>query len=204
MESIVAFFEKLVVERPWKRLVLISGFILAAICGFIAYERYTGHFQSLRLERGKDLLVAISTKEIRENVRGDSDLEHAHYLLKQQLVAYLEQGPASLALPNWPLNALAALLPWIVFAVIVRFSSTPIVGFGSMLGGMAIFAIPIVGIGAALPYYTFFFNYIVYPWLMFLLSIAAVLIWQKSRQQIVKPAETVQVNTTTQTESQST
>ena len=85
MDSVVAFFEKLVVDFSWKRLWFLVILICITLIGLWTFEEFSGNYRSARMKFGAEHLARLSDPDLIKNIKGDAELEKSHSRMKADL-----------------------------------------------------------------------------------------------------------------------
>ncbi len=185
-EALIAFFERLITQFTWRRLLFVLGLIFVIIAGLAFYEFYTGHFRLGRIDQESALLDKLAAQSKAINSQNPEDLSDIHRALTDDLRHYVMAKQSSFPIPSWILKFLAAIVPWLLLALIIRIASSPD-GFRSAFGGILIVAIPVAFVGALIPdFKSPWFNYVAYPALAVILIVIPLLLLQRWRTQVPK------------------
>ena len=60
MDRLIQFFEKLITEFTWRRLIFILLLLFLAVAGTAFFESYTGYFRLGRIEKTTELLTKLT------------------------------------------------------------------------------------------------------------------------------------------------
>lgn len=166
LEPIVGFFDKLIDQFTWRRLVFLA--ILLAVCamGLWGFEAYTQTFKLARIERQVALLEKLAVVSARTDVRGSSDLQALATSLTKQLRETDITLPASYELMPWAKKALATAAAWFVFGLFILLIPNTYTRTNpetaSVFAGMSVVAAPFVALSVAMPTDPWL-NYAIYP-----------------------------------------
>jgi len=162
LEPIFQFFEKLIDQFSWRRLIFASTLVLGTILCVVAFESYTGKFRLQRIDRVITLVEHANRLGPLLNTSSRGNLAIALSSATAELAAFTENDTTPFSLDPKILKGLAALAPWALFMVLL-----PIVSPGgnkSAVAGILIVAIPFAIIGGFLPDSRYsWLNYILYP-----------------------------------------
>ena len=163
MDQIVQFFEKLVTEFTWRRLLFVISLVFLAIVGVTFFERYTGHFRFSRIERATGLLAQLNEQTDAVAASPKEATKQIHSALLDDLADYVSPSKSDISAPLWVKKAGAAACPWFILAVIFYFV-TKRGEYMGLIGGLLVVAVPLTFIGAILPDYTqSWINFYGYP-----------------------------------------
>lgn len=177
------FFERLITDFSWRRLVLLSGVLLLAGFVFLAYESYTKTFALARMERQLALLERLVSLE--EATRGSELSEQSLRSLdgiRSQLRESIEPGVVTGEIGGRWVSAFYTGIPWALLAVLVALS--PGTGAQSAILGMVAFAVPLMVVNSSLPDFDreWINNWLI-PWGEVAVVIVAILLWQKRQKR---------------------
>lgn len=187
LEPIVSFFEKLVENFTWSRLLFIIGLMLIFAFGLLVFELYTNKFLLGKLESEINLLsdaveLANSAEFIEEKERIRKGFEH---VLIRFNVRYEDQTRlgSSLNLSSFVTKSISAAFPWAILLLLVMLTSSG-KGRASAIGGVLLFATPFIIIGANLPdFIAPWINRWAYPWSTMILTIVFIFWWQQIKKK---------------------
>lgn len=181
MEHVVAFFERLVEQFSWRRLVLLVAVLGTIALGFWCYEAFTGQFRARRMQFSAEQLARLSDPELKKNTEQDPELQRAHQKMKEDLNHFLDESQLDMSLPEPLLKAVAAAAPWILMMILMVFITDRSQLRGG-IGGAMIAATPCVIVGMLLPTLgAMWVNYFVYPVVSFAILMTAALLWSRRR-----------------------
>lgn len=166
LEPIVGFFDKLIDQFTWRRLVFLAALLAIGTAGIWSFETYTQSYKLDRLERQVTLLEKLAVVSAQTEVKADPDLQAVVSSLKKQLRDTDVTLPASLELLPWAKKALATAAAWFVFglfiALIPKAYTRTRPETASVFAGMTVVASPFVALSIALPTDPWL-NYAIYP-----------------------------------------
>lgn len=166
LEPIVNFFDKLVDQFTWRRLVLLAVLFAIAASSIWGYEQYTQKFKLARIEKQIFLMEKLSSLANNEAIRGKSTLKALQIRIEIQLKETTEIETAEYEIEPWAKKSLAAAAAWIIFGICIAFipnsyaSTQP--ATTSVISGMLVFASPFIAAAAWLPTNPWL-NYAIYP-----------------------------------------
>ena len=94
LEPIVTFFDKLVDQFTWRRLVLLAALLVIAGSTAWAYEQYTQQFKLARIEKQISLLEKLSAVAANETVKANPSLKSLQVKIERQLKETTEVATA--------------------------------------------------------------------------------------------------------------
>jgi hypothetical protein len=166
LEPIVGFFDKLIDQFTWRRLVFLAVLIAVSSGGLWVFEAYTQSFKLGRIERQIAILEKLALVSGRPDVRGSSELRALSDSLTKQLRETDITVPASYELLPWAKKALAASTAWLVFGLFVVLTPNSYTRTrpetASVVAGMSVVASPFIALATALPTVPWV-NYALYP-----------------------------------------
>lgn len=166
LEPIVGFFDKLIDQFTWRRLVFLAILITVSSGGLWAFEAYTQSFKLSRIERQVALLEKLAVVSGRPDVRGSTELRSLSDSLTKQLRETDITLPASYELLPWAKKALAAAAAWLVFGLFIALIPNSYTRTkpetASVVAGMTVVASPFIALATALPTVPWI-NYALYP-----------------------------------------
>ncbi len=181
LDNFFGFFEKLVLNFTWSRLVFLIASLTLVLVGLGAFEVYTKHFHLDRLERETKVLgqlVEMAGKV--ETLPRESQARATFERKLTELNGEIEKPAFNFELSPRTSRIVFATLPWIVLGLLVVLASSS--GRTSALLGMALFAAPFILLGAWLPTFrNTWINSFAYPWGSMLLGTLSIVIWQRRR-----------------------
>lgn len=184
LEPIFSFFEKLIVDFTWKRLLFFSLLICALTGSVIVYEWYSSHLALNRIERELKLLDQILVSSKNSDIKLPPTVQSTYDELAKDLNDIAINRPISFGkypavnAPPWLRKGFFALLPWLLLGFVMLFVYES--DRGSVLIGIYAVAIPLTIGGIILPDFSrTWINQWAYPWLSFALVLAAILLWHK-------------------------
>lgn len=166
LEPVVTFFDKLVDQFTWRRLVFLAVLITIAASSIWGYEQYTQQFKLSRIEKQISLLEKLSAVANHESIRLNPNLKALQSKIEIQLKETTEVETAEYEIEPWAKKSLAAAAAWIIFGICIAFipnyyRSTQ-TATTSVISGMLVFASPFIAAAAWLPTNPWL-NYAVYP-----------------------------------------
>lgn len=166
LEPIVGFFDKLIDQFTWRRLVFLAVVVAVSSGGLWAFEAYTQSFKLGRIERQVALLEKLAIVSGHPDVRGSSELRALSDSLTKQLRETDITLPTSYELLPWAKKALAAAAAWFVFGLFIALIPNSYTRTqpetASVVAGMTVVASPFVALATALPTVPWV-NYALYP-----------------------------------------
>lgn len=162
LQPIFEYFEKLIEQFTWKRL-LFTFIMLFTVCSFlVVYENYTGHFKLSRIE--STINVLSKGTALPDHITEESKAAFSKVLKASsaELQEFAEGNATPFSIHPNVLKGLAALAPWaILLSLFVLIGSED---NRMVTGGILMVAIPFSLIGAFLPNFEHtWLNYWVYP-----------------------------------------
>jgi len=183
LEPVIQFFERLISDFSWRRLMLLAAILGLTTAAVWAYESYTGSLRLARIEKEVSLLERLAAVGGQPTVANDPKLLAIYHQLQGKLSGSTTLASTPTLLSTEATKALAALAAWLVLACF---------GFvaGRMPGGteftastalgMAVVATPFVVLAAFLPtFQASWINYFLYPVGHVVLVVAVVLLWHR-------------------------
>lgn len=179
LEPIISFFDKLIDQFTWRRLIFFA-LLLAIVGGAIwAYEDYTQQFKLARIEKQILLLEKLSVVAAKPEVTSNPMLASIQSAVEHELVNTTQVSATKFELEPWVKKVLAAMVPWLIFGVFVAFIPKAYTvtqpAATSVVAGMTVFALPFVAAAAWLPTAPWI-NYVIYP-IGHIFAIIIVLLW---------------------------
>ncbi len=162
VEPIVLFFEKLITQFSWARLLFIIVVSFMLISSAIWFESYTGHFRLNRIEKSTVLLDKLTSMSDKIRNVDNKTLTKTFDAITKDLEEYSNHESTPFNIDESVLKGIAAAIPWALFVsvyLITNGGSRRIV-----LSGVIFVATPFILLGAFLP--TFekqWVNYFAYP-----------------------------------------
>ncbi|WP_205343129.1 hypothetical protein [Denitrificimonas caeni] len=179
LDPIIGFFEKLIDDFSWRRLLLLVV-ILSLMASFAwMYESYTDSFQLKRMEKQVELLEKLVNLNSNKAIIDNQELQSIYRGLNKNLNA-LNSESAAIVLSPPVTQTLAALLPWLLLMMLLLLFKKKT--GGEAAAGVAVVSIPVAFIGYWLPQFEqAWINYVLYPVASFVLLIGAVIWWQGTK-----------------------
>nr|WP_315241394.1 hypothetical protein [uncultured Albidiferax sp.] len=166
LEPIVGFFDKLIDQFTWRRLVFLAALLAACTAGIWSFETYTQSYKLARLERQVSLLEKLAVVSSQAEIKADPDLQAVAISLKKQLRDTDVTIPARFELLPWARKALATAAAWFVFGLFIALIPNTYTRTrpetASVFAGMTVVASPFVAMSIALPTDPWL-NYAIYP-----------------------------------------
>lgn len=166
LEPIIGFFDKLIDQFTWRRLVFLATVLAASTAGVWAYETYTQSFKLARVERQVALLEKLATVSALPEIKANPDLQAVAISLTKQLRDTDVTLPASFELLPWARKALATIVVWFVFGLFILVIPNTYTRTkpetASVFAGMTVVASPFVALSVAMPTDPWL-NYVIYP-----------------------------------------
>lgn len=165
-EPIVGFFDKLIDQFTWRRLVFLAVVLVVAGVGLSAFEIYTQSFKLARIEKQVALLEKLASSTSRPEVKANPELQALSSSLITQLRGSDVSLPVSYELLPWAKKALATAAAWFVFGLFILLipnnytRTTP--ETASVFAGMTVVASPFIAFSTTLPTSPWL-NYALYP-----------------------------------------
>lgn len=183
LDPIIQFFERLVTQFSWGRLLLLISTLFIGIGVLAWYESYTGRFRLGRIEHSTALLDKLTELGPKVKAASDDGLTKIHNALVADLKEYVSDRGTPFSINRSLLKALAALFPWILLGAAVQLGSNT-GGGGAAFAGMSVAAVPCITIAVFLPdYERSWINYLGYPFGSMLSMVALVTIWQSRKKR---------------------
>lgn len=188
IEPIISFFDKLVDNFTWRRLVLILVVLTFAGVSAWAYEAYTQTFRLGRIERQIVLVEKLAALDGNKALVSQPDLQKSYAALQRQLLSTASNIPEEYELLPWAKKMLAAALAWTVFTMflllIPESYSTAKNAPGAILFGIISVAAPFVALAAAMPTLEPpWVNYTLYPVGHLVFIVVLMKLWQYKEQR---------------------
>jgi len=181
IDPIIQFFERLITQFSWRRLLFVLIVIFICVGVLAGYETYTSHFRFNKIEHEIKFLTQLTelSKKIKE--QNDERLTNIFKAILQDLEMHINYGYQAFNLHPVLLKSMAAAFPWALMLLLFLLTGkTPKETFV----GTTFIAIPFIIIGAYLPTFSnSWLNYILYPVGHFTLIVMAVMILQKRKKK---------------------
>lgn len=196
IEQIISFFDKLVDNFTWRRLVFgLVGLALIGISAW-AYEAYTQAFFLGRIERQIVLVEKLAALDGNKALVSQPDLQKSYVALQGQLLSTASNTPGEYELLPWAKKMLAAALAWTVFTMFLLLTpesySAAKNAPGAILFGIISVAAPFVALAAAMP--TFdppWVNYTLYPVGHLVFIVVLMKLWQYGQRKRLEKVATL-------------
>ena len=180
LSPVFEFFEKLIEQFTWKRLLFTLSMLLIISLLFIIYESYTGHFMLSRLHNTVDLLQKSSTLPGYITEESNKELSNIFKSVAGELDQFSTGSSTAFSLHPTLLKSLAALSPWLFLTLIFLLVGTE--NNREALTGLVILAVPFSIIGGLLPDFSYsWINYLAYPIGHCAIALLVVMLWQKNK-----------------------
>ncbi|WP_139182734.1 hypothetical protein [Oryzisolibacter propanilivorax] len=166
LEPIVGFFDKLIDQFTWRRLVFLAVFLVIAGGGLSVFEIYTQSFKLARIEKQVVLLEKLASSSSKQEIKTNPELHALASSLIMQLRATDVSVPVSYQLLPWTKKALAAAAAWFIFGLFIllipnNYTRTK-PETASVFAGMTVVASPFIALSTAIPTSPWL-NYAIYP-----------------------------------------
>lgn len=177
MGEIIAFFDRLVTDFTWKRLIFVFFAFTLLICSIAIYESYTHHFKLNRIAHTAEVIEKITNQKDFNLVRHSKMIDE----INNELLTELKQKPPvkyldieSLEIPTWMKKIAAAFAPWLfLIAVILIFDKS---NSKNAVPGIMLVAIPASAVSVWIPTFQPAITYIAIPSVIFVVAIALLLL----------------------------
>jgi|GEM_PF-2391570 len=184
LDPVFNFFDKLIDQFSWKRLIFVVSLLCLFIVGVIVFESYTGHFRLTRIEKTLDLIAKFNALPPELMQQSKEDISGATKGLAKDIDAFTNGNATPFSIDTASLKIIAALAPWLLFAAVL-----PIVSgtesTRATIGGILMCAIPAAGIGYFLPSYEkAWINYLGFPFGYFVVSVYLVMSSQNRKKNV--------------------
>jgi len=181
LAPIIDFFEKLIEQFSWRRLIFTGFFLLFAILCIVVFESYTGKFRLQRIDRVITLVEHANRLGPLLDTRSRANLSATLSSATADLAAFTENSTTPFRLDAKILKGLAAFAPWVLLLILLPIASPG----GNKLAfvGVLLIAIPFAVIGALLPDFRFgWINYAVYPVAHCAIVLILIVSWQRRKR----------------------
>ena len=156
------FFEKLIDQFSWRRLVFSAFLLLSVGICIVAYERYTGAFRLQKIDRVIALAERASSLGATLNQESRRNIDAAIINATGELAEFMSDNTTAFSLDPRVLKGLAAFAPWLSLIIIFPLASPE--GTKQAIAGVLAVAVPFAVLGAFLPDSRFaWVNYVLYP-----------------------------------------
>lgn len=166
LEPIVAFFDKLIDQFTWRRLVFLAILLVVATGGLSAFEVYTQSFKLARIEKQVALLEKLASSTSKPEVKENPELQALSSSLIAQLRGTDVSLPITYELLPWAKKALATAAAWFVFGLFILLVPNDYTRTkpetASVFAGMTVVASPFIALSTAVPDQPWL-NYAIYP-----------------------------------------
>jgi hypothetical protein len=119
LDPIVGFFDKLIDQFTWRRLIFLAVTLIVLAMSLWAYESYTQSFKLTRLERQVNLLQKLGTVTSSPEIRSNPELQALSKAIAKQIKDTDITAPVSYELLPWTKKALAAAVAWLIFGLFI-------------------------------------------------------------------------------------
>ncbi len=179
VNSIVQFFEKLITEFSWPRLLFVAGLLITVVLALIVYEKVTGNFELTRLDREAAILERVLALQESAQDINDEDILASLNNLKLQLRGFMQPLPKGEMSSLNTETLLYAIMPWSLVGIFLLISSGR--SFDSFVG-LGVIATPVILLSVALPNFEpQWINHFLIPWGGCLIVVVLMVIWQRSK-----------------------
>ncbi|HRX71166.1 MAG: hypothetical protein H6973_19995 [Gammaproteobacteria bacterium] len=182
LDPVIEFFEKLITQFSWARLLFIVLVSSLFVSGLVWYESYTGYFRLGRIERSVELLKEVTELQPKVRDTGNEELSNIFKSITGDLERYVSHDSTPFSIKEPYLKAMAAASPWVLFAILLPFASPG--GNRAAIAGIALISTPFIVAAAYIPdFERTWVNYLLYPIGQFVILIAAVVIFQNRKKK---------------------
>lgn len=166
LEPIIGFFDKLIDQFTWRRLVFLAVLLAAGCSALWAYETYTQSFKLARIEKQVELLEKLGEVSAKASVKANPELQNLAQSLTAQLRSTDITIPVNFELLPWAKKALATAAAWFAFGLFImlipnNYTRTKPEAV-SVFAGMTVVASPFIALSTAMPTSSWL-NYAIYP-----------------------------------------
>jgi hypothetical protein len=189
MQPIVDFFEKLISEFTWRRMLFVIIILVSGVAGLVLFEWYTASSALTRLEKELKILNQLAKSFQSNGIDVNPLLKDTYDEMAQELNNLAANHPVkfgaspSLNFPEWFRKVLFTLLPWSLLSILL-FLLAEATERGKTFGGLIIISIPFILISIFIPT-NLVFNQFVYPWGSFALAVGLIF-WISKRNGAAK------------------
>lgn len=186
LSPIFEFFEKLIEQFTWKRLLLTFSILATIGLCLIIFESYTGHFKLSRIHNTIDVLQKSTSLPDYITEESKRELANIFKSVTEELEGFSDGSSTAFSLHPSVLKGLAAFAPWLFLMLLLFMSGTE--GGREAAIGIVMLSVPFSIVGAILPDFSrSWINYLAYPILHCALLVAVVMLWhkRKSASQVV-------------------
>ena len=187
LEPVIQFFERLISDFSWRRLLLLAAVLGIATAAIWAYESYTGTLRLARIAKEVTALERLSDLRARQEILKDPRLAAIYLDLQGKLRDSTSQSRQVVLLPPQATKILAAAAAWFVLGLLVFGAGRSQDGSrftGSTAIGMVVVAIPFVVLAAFLPTFEAgWINYLLYPVGHVVIIVGAILAFQARKSK---------------------
>ena len=166
LEPIIGFFDKLIDQFTWRRLVFLTVLLGASSVGLWAFETYTQTFKLTRIERQVALLEKLAAASARSDINKNPELKTLSESLTKQLQDTDITLPANYEFLPWAKKALATAAAWFIFGMTTLILPNNYTQkkpeMASVFAGMTVIAFPFIALSVAIPTDPWL-NYALYP-----------------------------------------
>jgi hypothetical protein len=169
--------KELFLNFSWRRLLYLISIIIIIFFTCVSYEWYTKQFELSKLERCTQILKNL--QEIDKNGFSEDSMKNAHdQILSRLNIVLLPKSQMFSINPN-VVKIVFAILPWFLFSLIFIFDKSGNTKIPGLIG-TSLFAVLSGLVGMLIPIFMWpWGNIIIYPWLVFLITVITVTKWHK-------------------------
>lgn len=182
IDAIIQFFERLITQFSWRRLLFVLIIIFLFITAFVVYETYTNHFRFNKIEHETKLLNQLTELSKKVKEQNDDRLTNIFKTILQDLEMHVNYGYPAFHLHPVLLKAMTAAFPWALILLLFLITGKTA---RETFAGTIFFAIFFIIIGICLPNFSHsWINYLLYPFGHFALILMAIIIWQNRKKKL--------------------
>lgn len=180
LDPLFNFFEKLIDQFSWRRLIFVALILVLSSISLIVFESYTGHFRLSKIEKTVDIIAKLNELPPDITKQGRESIINTTKILSQDLESFSGGNSTPFSINVNLLKVIAALAPWLLFAAILPLTGNN--GSKEALIGIIVCAIPSGIIGFYLPLFAGeWVNYVAFPFGYFIVAVALVMLWHKRK-----------------------
>lgn len=173
LDPVFTFVEKLIEQFSWKRLLFVILLLCLLMSGLIVFESYTGYFRLAKINKSVDIIIKASSIPQDTSQQSKEILANATKGISKDIDDFTSGNSTPFSINKDLLKIISALFPWLFFSIVLPLHD--ITGTKQALGGIIFIALPSAVIGYFLPSFEKeWINYLVYPFLYFIISILLV------------------------------